>query len=180
MNVNPRVTAALEPSLGDGTSNRRNTTCTRRDSNPRLGVEWTIYIPPVHPRRVRRRRRRLHAAGKQSHRFPEADPGGKLRTTKTTEATKREGKRRTKAETKLRQQGKKEEREEDHEKRTGGNRKTKRERNGTREKTEHLETKGRKEKQEEKKKGALGSKTQEQRSPTILELAKSDRTRNSA
>ena len=51
MNVNPRVTAALEPSLGDGTSNRRNTTCTRRDSNPRLGVEWTIYIPPVHPRR---------------------------------------------------------------------------------------------------------------------------------
>ena len=97
-----------------------------------------------------------------------------------TEATKREGKRRTKAETKLRQQGKKEEREEDHEKRTGGNRKTKRERNGTREKTKHLETKGRKEKQEEKKKGALGSKTQEQRSPTILELAKSDRTRNSA
>ena len=51
MNVNPRITAALEPSLGDGTSNRRNTTCSRRDSNPRLGVEWTIYIPPVHPRR---------------------------------------------------------------------------------------------------------------------------------
>ena len=99
-------------------------------------------------RYLRRRRRRLHAAGKQSHRFPEADPGGKLRTTKTTEATKREGKRRTKAETKLRQQGKKEEREEDQEKRTGGNRKTKRERNGTREKTKHLETKGRKEKQE--------------------------------
>ena len=33
-------------------------------------------------------RRRLQAAGKQSHRFPEADPGRKLRTTKTTETLK--------------------------------------------------------------------------------------------